>query len=220
MSLRTIAFALSFICYTETLVFAAGPVGSINIGHWSGGGFTDDKTGLFSHCATSAAYQNGFLLTIGQNSEKTWLLAIANPGWNLTLGETFPIDLTFDGQAQFHFFASANSNVQIGGILPNAALERMRKSHLMIAAGKLQTVPFSLNEIDKIIPIIALCVDRIRADGLAKAVDFAAWGADRRKGRPHRPPVADNARLSALQCHKGKSLVAHRETASVLWSIA
>jgi hypothetical protein len=149
-------------------------MGSINIGHWNGGAFANGKNGSFSHCAATAAYENGFLLTIGQNSEKTWLLAIANPNWNLTLRETFSIDLTFDEQAEFQFFASANSKIQMVGILQNAAAERMRQSHLMIAAGRLQTVPFLLNELDEVMPVIALCVDRVSANGLASAGDFSA----------------------------------------------
>jgi type 1 fimbriae regulatory protein FimB/type 1 fimbriae regulatory protein FimE len=99
-------------------------------------------------------------------------LAIANPSWNLTVGETFPIDLTFDGQAQFHFFASANSRIQISGILPNPAVEALRKSHLMIAAGKLETVPFDLKDASKLLPAIALCVEHIKASGLGAAADF------------------------------------------------
>jgi hypothetical protein len=171
---RIIAFALSFTCYTETLAFAAGPMGSINIGHWNGGAFANDKNGSFSHCAATAAYENGFLLTIGQNSDKKWLLAIADPNWNLALRETFSIDLTFDEQVEFHFFASANSKIQISGIVENAVAERMRQSHLMIAAGRLQRVPFLLNDLDEVMPVIALCVDHIRANGLASGVDFSA----------------------------------------------
>ncbi len=82
----------ALVTFTSLPALAAGPMGSINLGHWSGGAFTNEKTGAFSHCAASAGYQNGFLLTIGQNAERTWLLAIANPSWNLTLGETFPIE--------------------------------------------------------------------------------------------------------------------------------
>jgi len=50
----------------------------------------------------------------------------------------------------------------------------MRQSHLMIASGRLQAVPFLLNDLDEVMPVIALCVDYIRENGLASAVDFAA----------------------------------------------
>ena len=38
---------------------AKGPFGSIKIGHWAGGAYTDDKTGAFSHCAALATYLSG-----------------------------------------------------------------------------------------------------------------------------------------------------------------
>src|SRR5690349_5221532 len=53
---------------------AAGPYGSIKIGGWVGGAFTDDKTGAFSHCAATTAYASGIILVIGQNSANSWLL--------------------------------------------------------------------------------------------------------------------------------------------------
>jgi hypothetical protein len=165
---------LVLTCYTKTSVFAAGPLGSINIGHWNGGAFANDKNGSFSHCAATAAYEGGFLLTIGQNPEKAWLLAIANPNWNLTLRETFSIDLIFDEQLTFRFFASANRKIQISGVLDNVVAERMRQSHLMIAAGRLHAVPFLLNDLDEVMSVVSLCVDHIRANGLAGAVDFSA----------------------------------------------
>jgi len=45
---------------------AAGPFGSIKVGAWSGGGFTDDSTGAFSHCSASTGYASGMGLIIGQ----------------------------------------------------------------------------------------------------------------------------------------------------------
>jgi S1-C subfamily serine protease len=77
----------------------------------------------------------------------------------------------------------------------------------MIAAGKLQTVPFSLNEIDKIIPIIALCVDRIRADGLAKAVDFAALAKRASAVPPSEKPVVEKPSAPRLFDKSGTGFV-------------
>jgi hypothetical protein len=174
INLRIIACALALTCYTETSVFAAGPLGSINIGYWNGGAFANDKNGSFSNCAATAAYEGGFLLTIARNSEKTWLLAIANPNSNLTLRETFSIELIFDEQLTFLFFAYANSKIQMSGSLENAVAERMRQSHLMIAAGRIHAVPFLLNDLGEVMSVVTLCVDHIRANGLAGAGDFSA----------------------------------------------
>jgi hypothetical protein len=142
-----------------------GPLGSINIGHWNGGAFANDKDGSFSHCAATATYEGGFLLTVGRNSEKTWLLAIANPNWTLTFREPFSIELIFDEQLTFLFFASANSKIQMTGFLDNAVAERMRRSHLMIAARRLHAVPFLLNDLDEVMSVVALCVGYKRANG-------------------------------------------------------
>jgi hypothetical protein len=47
--------------------FAAGPFGSLHVGNWKGGAYTDDKTGAFSHCAASTAYGSGVHLSIAYN---------------------------------------------------------------------------------------------------------------------------------------------------------
>src|SRR5437867_2905037 len=86
--------------------FAAGPFGSIHVGNWNGGAYTDDKTGAFSHCAAGTAYASGINLIVGQNVSGNWLLGFAHPAWRLNSGETFTIDVTFDGQAQFHLFGT------------------------------------------------------------------------------------------------------------------
>jgi hypothetical protein len=56
--MRLIAAALGVLALTVTWggapALAKGPFGSIKIGHWAGGAYTDDKTGAFSHCAAAA----------------------------------------------------------------------------------------------------------------------------------------------------------------------
>ena len=46
---------------------AAGPFGTVTVGNWHGGAYTDDKSGAFSHCAAGATYQSGiyFMVSIG-----------------------------------------------------------------------------------------------------------------------------------------------------------
>src|SRR5258708_35797887 len=48
---------------------ARGPYGSISIGNWQGGGYNNDQTGSFSHCAAGDRYASGvdFIVTIGGN---------------------------------------------------------------------------------------------------------------------------------------------------------
>jgi len=185
-----ILFVLALLCLPlGNSAFAAGPFGTIRIGFWSGGAFTNDNTGAFSHCAATAGYVSGYTLGVAQNAQKTWILGFGNAAWNLTPGETFPIDITLDGQAQFHIFGNVASPQLISAILPDVAANRLRKSHLMVATGKVQTVPFTLTSIDKVVSAIANCVDKVKAGGVASAGDFSIVTP--------KPPVATAAAKSS-----------------------
>ena len=56
---RATYFCLAFILLAPTLALAAGPYGSIEVGNWKGGAYTNDATGQFSHCAAHTQYQSG-----------------------------------------------------------------------------------------------------------------------------------------------------------------
>jgi hypothetical protein len=125
--------------------FAAGPLGTIRVGAWSGGAFTDDKTGAFSHCSASTGYANGYLLVFGQNASGSWLIGFAKPKSNMTVGATVPVEVTFDGQAQFHLFGTFLTSDLLVAVLPNnAVVEQLRKAHLMVAVTQGGTSQFEL----------------------------------------------------------------------------
>ncbi|TMJ23150.1 MAG: serine protease, partial [Alphaproteobacteria bacterium] len=42
-----------------SIAHAAGPFGTIHVGAWNGGAYTDDNTGNFSHCAAGSEYASG-----------------------------------------------------------------------------------------------------------------------------------------------------------------
>jgi S1-C subfamily serine protease len=105
----------------------------------------------------------------------------------MTQGESVPLDITVDGQAQFHLTGTA-SPVQVISILPVAVLNRLRKSSLMAVTGGSQTLQFALYSLDKIIPVIANCVDKVKSHGLASAGDFSI--------PPPKPPISATAARS------------------------
>jgi hypothetical protein len=59
--MRKIALAVVSIGTVACATFAAakGPYGSIQVGNWKGGAYTNDVTGAFSGCTAGAAYQSG-----------------------------------------------------------------------------------------------------------------------------------------------------------------
>jgi S1-C subfamily serine protease len=192
--------AISFFTAITALLsipsaYAAGPFGTIHVGNWNGGAYTNDTTGAFSHCAAGAGYQN-VSLTIGQNANRSWLIGFFNPSWNLPEGQSFQLTVTFDGQSHFQVFGNSIQGKLISAVLPDPALNVLRKSHLMVVTDNQHAVSFELPMVGKLLPMIATCVDRMKANGVAAAGDFSIAAA--------KPPISAAA---------GKSDVAASERA-------
>jgi S1-C subfamily serine protease len=161
---------LGFVLASAAL--AAGPYGSIHVGNWNGGAYTDDKTGAVSHCAAGTTYASGVNVVIAHNVQGAWTLGFGNPAWRLTQGETFPVDVTLDGQTQYHLFGTAITTDMILSVLPNNSVNEIRKAHLMVAVAKGTPLQFVLASTGQLVPVIANCVARIKSGGLAAAGDF------------------------------------------------
>ena len=71
-----------------------------------------------TRAATTSYASSGVSLVVGQNAGNAWLLSFASPAFKLNKGETLPIDVTFDGQAEAGLFATANANNMLTAILP------------------------------------------------------------------------------------------------------
>jgi hypothetical protein len=177
--------------------FAAGPFGTIHVGDWKGGAYTDDTTGAFSHCGAAGHYLNGFNLAISQHPDRTWLILFESPTWNLPEGQSVPVELTFDGQSHFQIFGTATRGKIIRAILPDPAVNALRKSHLMVATEGQRSVDFKLPMVDKLVPMIINCDDRMKANGVAAAGDFSI--------APPKPPVATAAGKSEIAVSESPS---------------
>jgi S1-C subfamily serine protease len=168
-----VALAVGGALWTSAAI-AAGPFGSIHVGAWNGGAFTDDNTGAFSHCAAQTGYASGVTLVVGQNAAGAWLLGFSHPSWRIAAGEISPIDVTFDGQAQFHLFGTGVTTIMMTAILPNnAAIEQFRKSNLMAATTRGQTFQFNLTSTGQLLPVVANCVAKAKTGGINSAGDFS-----------------------------------------------
>ena len=57
-----------YVAVLASPVLAAGPFGSIHVGNWNGGAYTNDQTGAFSHCSAATGYASGVGVLVGQNA--------------------------------------------------------------------------------------------------------------------------------------------------------
>jgi S1-C subfamily serine protease len=174
---RRFLAACAVLATAATSALAAGPFGSIRIGVWIGGAFSDDTTGMFSHCGATSSFSNGVILVIGQNASNAWLLGFASPAFQLKKGETYPIIVTFDGQSEAKLFATANSDIMLTSVLPPNVARTLQKSSLMVATAGHTTLQFTLSSTGPLLNMISSCVAKVKADGLNSAGDFSKVAA-------------------------------------------
>ncbi len=159
------------------IAHAKGPFGSVNVGNWIGGAFSNDETGAFSHCAVTTPYANGVILVVSQNAAGTWSLAFASPGYHFNKGENAAIDVTFDGREQARLYATAYQPNMLTAIMPLTVVRTFQKSSLMVATAGRSVLNFDLTSTGSVIAALANCVTRVKADGLDKAGDFTKGAA-------------------------------------------
>jgi S1-C subfamily serine protease len=182
---------------------AKGPFGLIHVGAWRGGAFTDDNTGAFSHCAASSTYASGITLVVGQNASHGWLLGFASPNFHLAKGNTVPLDVTFDGQAEARLFATASSETMAIAILPPNVARAFQKASLMVAVAGRTTMQFNLTSTGPLLGVLANCVSKIKADGIDSAGDFTAAKPVAAKGETPSAPANPKSARTGTQTGTG-----------------
>ena len=155
------------------VAIGAGPYGTIRVGAWMGGAYTDDNTGAFSHCAATSVYASGVSLVVGLNTANAWLLGFASPAFHYKTGDSLAIDVTFDGQSQARLFATANSPVMATAILPANVARTFQKASLMVASTDGAPFQFNLTSTAPLLAALASCATKVKAEGIKAAGDFS-----------------------------------------------
>ena len=188
MVFRTLG-AIALLILSASAVAARGPYGSVKIGNWSGGAFTNDTTGAFSGCVASAPYKSGITLLVMVSENVTWNLGFANGNWSLKPGANFPIVLTFDGRAPFNVNGRVISAHSVSVDMPDTSdlIRQFRASTTMSAFAEGNLFQFNLDKTGILLPALVNCVATVKRDGVAGARDFVL---------PQQPP-ATGARAAA-----------------------
>src|SRR5262245_23163651 len=158
---------------------ARGPYGSISVGNWKGGAYSDDQTGSFSHCAAGAQYASGVFFLVMIDSNGGWSLGFTHEQWRLKTGEAFPLTLTFDGQQPFnvHGVPIGDKLVRVPMPSNSSLIAQFRKARAMTAYTQGQLFQFNLDQTGQLLPVLANCVAKTRQSGLASAGDFSVLPA-------------------------------------------
>jgi S1-C subfamily serine protease len=186
-----------------TAAQAAGPFGSVKIGNWVGGAFSNDETGAFSHCAATAPYANGVILVVGQNAGGSWILSFASPSYRFKQGENAAIDVIFDGQEQARLFATANQTNMLSSVMPANVVRTFQKASLMVATSGRTVLNFDLTSAGPVIAALANCVTKVKADGLDKAGDFTKIAAKPQPAPDKQGPPANGSKPARAKSGTG-----------------
>ena len=175
--------AIALLVLSSSSVAARGPYGSVKVGNWSGGAFTNDQTGAFSGCVASAPYKSGITVIVMVGANVTWNLGFSHNNWSLKPGSTFPIVLTFDGRAPFNVDGRVISTHAVSVDMPDTSdlIKQFRASTTMSAFAEGNLFQFNLDKTGILLPALVNCVVTVNRDGIAGARDFVL---------PQRAPAA------------------------------
>jgi hypothetical protein len=139
---------------------AAGPFGQVVVGNWSGGAYTNDATGQFSHCAVNAGYKNGTRLLTSVTRDFQWLLGIAHPDWNLRTGGSMQLRLVFDRGTSISVTATVRTPKLITIAMPteSALIRAFRQGHYMEVFAGDKRITFALTSTSEMLPVLVNCV--------------------------------------------------------------
>jgi hypothetical protein len=132
------------------------------VGAWDSGAYSDGTQGKFSHCAGSASYNSGIIVTLLINKEYNWGVAFSHPSWNLTPGHDFDLAYVVDGGEPRSTKAKAVSSKQalIGFGGDSDRFKEFSRGHLLRIAAANQVFTFDLTDTAKLLPALLNCVTR------------------------------------------------------------
>jgi hypothetical protein len=190
MSGRVVVGALLSMVFSIAVAEARGPYGSINVGNWKGGAFTNDQTGVFSHCVAGASYDSGIYFMVMVDQGAGWSLGFQHPKWRFANNQAFPIALTFDGQTPFYVqgVAVGESLVKVPMPTDSALIGQFRKAKAMTAFTQGQLFQFKLDQTALLLPTLANCVAVVKQQGIANAGDFSVKPATKLAASAAPPP--------------------------------
>jgi len=200
MKLRVVAtVALWVAMFAGSNAEAGGPFGSINVGNWKGGAYTD-QNGAFTHCSAGSQYSSGIFFMVMIDNSGGWSLAFAHDKWSLKTGEAFPLTLTFDGQQPFnvHGVPIAEKLVRVPMPITSSLITQFRKARAMTAYTQGQLFQFNLDQTAQLLPALVNCVAKIKQGGTASAGDFSVPVAKPVVATTTAPPGAQPAKPDKL----------------------
>lgn len=110
----------------------------ILFGNWSGGAYTNDASGAFSHCVVSSDYKSGDTLMFSLTREGMVGVGIISPNMNLNPGNQFPVALYVDRRQPIYGTATASDDNFATLLIPDLekALSSFKRGRTLVVEGQ------------------------------------------------------------------------------------
>jgi hypothetical protein len=136
------------------------PYRPFQIGLWSGGAYTDDRTGSFSHCSAGVVYDGGINLFVVSTEGHGWWLGFTSPHWSLNPGASAPIKLQFDERAPMELLGTiADGQLLLVPVRDESHLiDTFRGSSRIAVTAQEQSFSLNLAATSGVLSELATCV--------------------------------------------------------------
>jgi hypothetical protein len=141
---------------------AAGPIRAFQAGLWTGGAYTDDRTGDFTHCSAGVAYDSGINMFILVTGDHRWWLGFINPRWSFAPNEKMPVELRFGGGPRLAMTATVPSRLIVLVPLPSdpRLIDRLGRSAELVLAAEGRSFFFQLSGTPAVTAELKACVQK------------------------------------------------------------
>lgn len=139
---------------------AAGPLRAFKVGFWSGGAYTDDRTGDFTHCSAGVAYDSGTNMFVLVTAGYRWWLGFIDQHWAFSPKVPLAVELRLDGNNQFPRFATVPSGQLLLIPLPydSRVIDALRRSSELSLTAAREAFRFQLDDTSAILEELTGCV--------------------------------------------------------------
>ncbi len=140
------AAAMSAAILTAAESASAAKIADLTFGAWSGGAFTNNHSGTFSHCAANADYKSGVALYFSVTSKRQWSMAFSNDLWEFQRGRHYPVYYQLDDGPIIEASAIAKSKALVQVHLPinRYVFERFQHGRILKVTTGRKVMQFTL----------------------------------------------------------------------------
>jgi hypothetical protein len=140
----------------------AATLEEFNVQGWIVGAYSDNRTGLFTHCATSVPFRSGTTLLFHLSRSYRWSMGLHNPAWRSRPGAAINLMYYIDNEPPIRVTAVVNNlgvvNVPLAD--SRALFEKFKKGRRLFVVDAREKFGFDLANSSKALEAVYSCVQR------------------------------------------------------------